>query len=258
MGCMLHRMGRTTQALGMLDGTLALYKLANNEEGESAVLDHLATQRSILGDFAHTQLHRNSVASHGPLMAAAEKLDEVYRLPSVNTSGAKRMMKGYTNSVEYALVLLREGNDLLTSRQPSQALTSFRDSESLFRKLLPPGHPLLADALLGKWDALTAMGGGDGAVRAAEAAFFAVRRRSQAVCAGPGCVRKLGSDEFLEQCAGCLRTYYCGKACQTADWKAGHKAECEELAAAADTELNPFRAVDALCGKLDMMRIRRM
>ena len=38
----------------------------------------------------------------------------------------------------------------------------------------------------------------------------------------------------LDVCIKCRRTFYCGKACQTADWKAGgHKAECKALAAGA-------------------------
>ena len=65
-----------------------------------------------------------------------------------------------------------------------------------------------------------------------EAGATAINRRCQTRCAGPGCERRLREDGApLEQCAGCLRTYYCGKACQTADWKAGHKKECKALAA---------------------------
>ena len=51
---------------------------------------------------------------------------------------------------------------------------------------------------------------------------------------GPGLHRKLKEDDTpLDQCAGCLRTYDCSVACQTADWKreGGHKAECKALAA---------------------------
>ena len=62
------------------------------------------------------------------------------------------------------------------------------------------------------------------------------RRRSQIHCAGPDCERRLRLDGApLDQCAGCLRTFYCGKACQTADWKreGGHKAECKALIAEA-------------------------
>ena len=64
-----------------------------------------------------------------------------------------------------------------------------------------------------------------------------VMRRSQIDCAGPGCSRKLREDgpAPLDVCVKCRRTFYCGKVCQTADWKrkGGHKAECKEFIAAA-------------------------
>ena len=57
-------------------------------------------------------------------------------------------------------------------------------------------------------------------------------RRSQSHCAGPGCPRRIKADgASLERCAACLCTFYCSVACQTADWNAGHKAECAALIA---------------------------
>ena len=70
---------------------------------------------------------------------------------------------------------------------------------------------------------------------AAGYAALAISRRSQTACAGPGCSRKLREDGApLDVCVKCRRTCYCGKACQTADWKreGGHKAECKALIAA--------------------------
>ena len=68
------------------------------------------------------------------------------------------------------------------------------------------------------------------AATAAAAAAASTARRSQVQCAAAGCPRKLKVDGTpLDQCGGCKRCYYCWKACQTADWKAGHKAECKEL-----------------------------
>ena len=62
---------------------------------------------------------------------------------------------------------------------------------------------------------------------AAAAAAASATRRSQVQCAALCCPRKLKADgTSLDQCGGC---YYCSKACQTADWKAGHKAECKAL-----------------------------
>ena len=49
-------------------------------------------------------------------------------------------------------------------------------------------------------------------------------------CTAADCPRKVKADGTpLDQCGGCKRCYYCSKACQTADWKAGHKAECKTL-----------------------------
>ena len=57
-------------------------------------------------------------------------------------------------------------------------------------------------------------------------------RRSQSACAGPGCVRRMREDGApLDVCVNCRRTFYRGKACQTADWKAGHRKECKALVA---------------------------
>ena len=62
-------------------------------------------------------------------------------------------------------------------------------------------------------------------VAAAAAVAPAVAR-----CAGPGCVRmRRGDGAPLDQCAGCLHTHYCGKACQTAHWKGGQRAECKAM-----------------------------
>ena len=40
--------------------------------------------------------------------------------------------------------------------------------------------------------------------------------------------QRQGSPGFLfKVCAGCNDTRYCGRDCQKADWKAGHKAVCK-------------------------------
>ena len=68
----------------------------------------------------------------------------------------------------------------------------------------------------------------------AESVFVA--RRSQSHCAGPGCTLRQRLDgEPLDVCVNYRRTVYCGKACQTADWKAMHKKECKHLIAASAT-----------------------
>lgn len=54
-------------------------------------------------------------------------------------------------------------------------------------------------------------------------------------CAHLGCTDVAGASEVAaprgKRCASCLAVRYCSKACQLADWKAGHKAVCSELAA---------------------------
>ncbi|KAG2493689.1 hypothetical protein HYH03_008203 [Edaphochlamys debaryana] len=69
------------------------------------------------------------------------------------------------------------------------------------------------------------------AVPLAEAALRELR-----VCAYPGCLSYGGRSEAgltLKLCARCKCVRYCGAACQTAHWKAGHKEECQAAAAAA-------------------------
>ena len=108
---------------------------------------------------------------------------------------------------------------------------SLMTSLSIRQRLLPPDHPDIAAC----WATLAV------AYRrvareemAAEAAANALRvgRRSQTACARGGCGRKVRPDEQpLDVCVECLRTFYCGPACQKADWKAGHRAECKVLVA---------------------------
>ena len=106
---------------------------------------------------------------------------------------------------------------------------------SIRRRILPPSHPWIATTLRN----LARVQGKLGDVeRAASslAASIAVARRSQSYCSGPGCVRRQQEDGApLDVCVKCRCTFYCGKACQTSDWKAGHKAECKALIAEAAT-----------------------
>ena len=52
-------------------------------------------------------------------------------------------------------------------------------------------------------------------------------------CGGPGCAVLSTLEAPLKSCAGCQAAWYCGHACQRADWKreGGHKATCKEAAA---------------------------
>ena len=51
------------------------------------------------------------------------------------------------------------------------------------------------------------------------------QRPAITACCGPGCGRALPKGGAV--CGGCGRAAYCGKACQHADWKTGHKAACK-------------------------------
>ena len=113
------------------------------------------------------------------------------------------------------------------------SLDSFQGALGIFRRNLPPDHPIIGIALKGVARAQQHL------QRPAEAAVSqqagqAVVRRSQTRCAGPKCTRKLREDGApLDVCVKCRRTFYCSKDCQTADWKrkGGHKAECKALIA---------------------------
>ncbi|KAG2433360.1 hypothetical protein HXX76_008422 [Chlamydomonas incerta] len=51
-------------------------------------------------------------------------------------------------------------------------------------------------------------------------------------CANPSCTNLAGRSEAelpLQACAGCGAVRYCGRACQTAHWRAGHKEACSAL-----------------------------
>ncbi|KAG2489054.1 hypothetical protein HYH03_012490 [Edaphochlamys debaryana] len=73
---------------------------------------------------------------------------------------------------------------------------------------LPPGIALLAERL---------------------AALKAEARALLPACANPACANLAGDSEAglrLQRCAGCQAVSYCCKECQTAHWRAGHKAAC--------------------------------
>jgi hypothetical protein len=58
------------------------------------------------------------------------------------------------------------------------------------------------------------------------------------LCCNPGCGNLQGSSEVAllgpgSRCSGCKQARFCSKECLTAAWKAGHKAVCKRLKAAA-------------------------
>ena len=117
------------------------------------------------------------------------------------------------------------------------ALDRYERSLAIMRTNLAPDNPRIA-VVLDCIGAIHRRMDRPDAACTASAAATAIFRRSETFCTGPHCERPSREDGApLEQCAGCLRTYYCSVACQTADWKrkGGHRAECKSLAA----ELRP-------------------
>ena len=121
---------------------------------------------------------------------------------------------------------------LVAQRRYAEALTIYNRILCILRKRLSPDHPKIATLLraIGRVRRAT----GDTSLAAeADSAATAIEHRSQSLCAGPGCTRRLREDGTpLPVCTGCNRTHYCSVACQAADWRreGGHKGECAALA----------------------------
>ena len=127
----------------------------------------------------------------------------------------------------------RFGDFAMKQGRFQDALARYELSLSSRRRFFQADHPLLSMAIYNIGLAQAALGMDDEA-RLSQKAAAQSFRRSQTFCAGPGCMLQQRPDGTpLDQCAGCLCTYYCSVACQTADWKrqGGHKAECRVLAA---------------------------
>jgi len=138
-----------------------------------------------------------------------------------------------TETLDYADCCYNLGFYLMNDSKLTEALTHLTRALEIYRRLLPPDHPGIAQCLKDLSDVNERLGNADAAALAA-AASASVARRSQTACAGPGCTRTvMENGRPLEQCGKCRRTYYCSVGCQTADWKreGGHKAECKALVA---------------------------
>ena len=129
--------------------------------------------------------------------------------------------------------LLYLGTTRMDQGLTEEALGLFERCLAIRRKTLPPGHPSFANLLRCISVANEMLGRAPAAAEAHKAART-IERRSQSACAGPGCTRMMREDGApLDVCVKCRCTFYCGKACQTADWKAGHRKECKALITAA-------------------------
>ena len=139
--------------------------------------------------------------------------------------------KSGRNTRDFVAACEAMGSILIEKGKHREALRCFEGLLVTQRKLLPPDHPHIATSLSN----IAALNIKLGRTGEALDAFFessSVTRRSQTQCAGPDCARKIKADgEPLDQCGGCHRTHYCSRVCQSADWKAGHKAECKVLQA---------------------------
>ena len=137
-----------------------------------------------------------------------------------------------------ARVFFFMGNCAIELQRYEDALQYFQPSLTIRRKLLPPDHPDIAKVLGCIAEVHSKLGNRPEAY-AAQTASIRVARRSQTLCAGPDCERQMRGDGApLDVCVKCRRTFYCGKECQTADWKreGGRKAECKELIAETAVE----------------------
>ena len=137
---------------------------------------------------------------------------------------------GRQNTSAYAQLLSSMGASLRLAGDIASSLELYNRALAILRRTLPRDHPYVAHALQNIAQLQGQLCHPE--AEASHLAGVAVARRSQVACAGPGCSRKLRVDGApLDVCVNCRRTFYCGKACQTADWKAGHRAECKALIA---------------------------
>ena len=262
----LSHTGQTEEALQMLQRAKALCLRCGAAEGVAAYRGPLATIASITGNVL-LEAGREMEALPYAVDAAAQH-ERLFGRRSATTASIWRLVGAChlkLGSPATALVhfrdalevlqalevrakkagaipelLLNIGLALVLQNQWTDALVMLERSLTLLRKRFPPDHPLIGDALryIGVAKINAKLGRTAAAISAlAAAAPFA--HYSQTDCAGPGCERRLRPEGApLDQCGGCLRTYYRGPACQRAGWKAGHKAECKaliaEAAAAAD------------------------
>ena len=138
---------------------------------------------------------------------------------------------GLSDSCEYANALHQHGAVLRAQGRSQKALEPLVRCLVIRRRLLPPSHRDIAYSYSRIREVLLDLGM-DAKADAFSVAAGLVYRRSQTECAGPGCLLKLREDgKPLDVCVKCRRTFYCSKACQTADWTLYHKKECKALIA---------------------------
>ena len=178
----------------------------------------------------------SALALNGDLDGATSFLDEA----------SERFTKlGLTASAAYAVVWEKRSVVLCQQERFDECLEALEQSLLLRRQLGISGHEIAA-SLRNIETVLRILGREEEADARGEEARL-ISRRLQVACAGPVCQRKLREDGApLDVCVKCRRTFYCGKACQTADWKreGGHRAECKALIAEGEAVCKAPKVLD--------------
>ena len=178
------------------------------------------------------------------LSDVGDKAGSVRVLDSVLSYYARH---GLQDSPDNAQALEARGVAHADTGQYEKALELFLASLACRRAIFSPDHPEIAKVMRRIAEVYNRLGRCALGNRVGDAANT-VQRRSQSLCAAQLCGRKLREDGApLDRCAGCLRTYYCSAACQAADWKARHKAECKALAAGDDLSNVDLKGDDPPC-----------
>ena len=178
--------------------------------------------------------HGKNTPTHADIQLHIGTLYGSLGQPDVALSWYQRTRTAYeklnlTRNENFGTLLLNTGVAHREKCNLSEALTHCTRANEIFRRVLPPDHPQITRCMHFIADVNAALGHADAASAAAAAAVTSARR-SQVQCAAAGCPRKVKADGSpLDQCGGCKRCYYCSKTCQTADWRAGRKAECKAL-----------------------------
>ena len=210
MGSIMNSNGLYSEALAHFREALRCVEIARGTNGLEAAcsLRALANAQRMTGDLDGA-------------LASALRAHDIYT------------RQGEVGTLEFA-ELLRVFGILSSDRgNLSVALDFFTQCLAIRNWYFPPDHPEIASALAFVSNVHIQLGR-PAAAADMQAVALAINRRSQTRCAGPGCTQKLREDgASLDVCVNCRRTFYCGKACQTADWKAVHRKECKALIAEA-------------------------
>ena len=217
------------------------FHLERVENTESSVLkelgrldDALRVGRSCLAK-SEARAGKNSVEVAVVLVKISDILRALKDLTGAE-AGYRRSMSilersGQTQSMFYCNSIVCMGRVVGQQGHDEQARELLTRALSILMQLVPADHPTIA-MVHGDLAVANRRLGCESAAAAATSSHVKALRRSQTACTGPGCTRKLRPDgAALDVCNNCRRTFYCGLACQKADWKAGHKVECKELIA---------------------------